>query len=354
VDDLEVLSRFRADLPGPSAGTEQQSRARLLALAQHPGGGRRPRWRGWRAGWRRRVALGIGAAVLAASLAVSGSVLPFARHGPAPASAAAVLDAAARTAAAAPEVTLRPGQFYYEKGLTAWPFGIPPMHGNAAIVFLQTATYETWEASDGSGRNRSVLGRQVFFHPGDLARVRAAGIPLHKPGDVEVMSWRSFKRLGRDLDLLMGPATPRELGQLPAEPTALRHVLQNLLRKQLGPGRSGGLALDQQTFDVAARLLLLPGAPAALRAALFQVLKSLPGVALLGRVTDPAGRPGMGVAISKGATRSELIFDPATARALATITVDGVAGPGTPPKGSVTNYYAPLTRAVVNSDSARP
>lgn len=161
------------------------------------------------------------------------------------------------------------------------------------------------------------------------------------------------KRSGGDFDLLMGLATPWQLRQLPTEPQALRRFLQDRLQR-LAPTRSGGLPLDQRIFTPAATLLLAPGAPAALRAALFQVMKSIPGVELLGRVTDPAGRPGTAVAINRGAARTELIFDPATARALATVTVDGVIGPGAPPKGTVTNYYATLARGVVDSDSARP
>jgi hypothetical protein len=297
----------------------------------------------------------VGAAVLALSLAVTGGLIPFGRHGAS--SAAAVLDAAARAAAATPDVTPRPGQFYYEKAIGAAPFSAQLKHDSASITCLQKVTYEQWVPSDMSGtfRTRMVEGGLECFHPGDLARLRAAGIALPKPGHVETstLSLPSPKRPNGDSDLLMGNATPRQLRQLPTEPEALRRFLQDRLRR-LVPAGSGGRPLEQRIFTPAVTLLLAPGAPAALRAALFQVLKSIPGVELLGRVTDPAGRPGTAVADTRGAVRSELIFDPATARALATVTVDGVVGPGAPPKGTVTNYYAILARGVVDSDSARP
>ena len=76
-----------------------------------------------------------------------------------------------------------------------------------------------------------------------------------------------------------------------------------------------GRPLTSATFVYAGELLELD-APPAIRSALFQVMKLLPGVQNLGPATDRLGRPGIAVGLDTGGVRSELIFNQATTRAL--------------------------------------
>ena len=57
-------------------------------------------------------------------------------------------------------------------------------------------------------------------------------------------------------------------------------------------------------------LLRESNASAQLRSALFQVAAGIPGVELVGNVSDPDGRKGVSVALTTNGVRSELIFDP--------------------------------------------
>jgi hypothetical protein len=71
------------------------------------------------------------------------------------------------------------------------------------------------------------------------------------------------------------------------------------------------------TFDKVSALMSNFTLPPKLRAALFQVAASLNGVELIGPVTDPLGRPGTAVGYTYEGLRQQLIFDPATAKLLA-------------------------------------
>ena len=108
--------------------------------------------------------------------------------------------------------------------------------------------------------------------------------------------------------------------------------------------------------------------PPNLRAALFQVAASLKGVELIGTVTDRLGRPGTAVGYTYEGVREQLIFDPATARLLASewVLVDpqvaaaaGRTGPGCGifhdgPPGMVEDSMTFFSPAVVDSIGGRP
>lgn len=73
-----------------------------------------------------------------------------------------------------------------------------------------------------------------------------------------------------------------------------------------------------------------PAASPALRRALFEAAKRIPGIRYLGERTDPEGRPGVAVGVTDhgpdGPARFSLIFDPETARPLATEATSRPAG----------------------------
>ncbi len=99
-------------------------------------------------------------------------------------------------------------------------------------------------------------------------------------------------------------------------------------------------------------------APPKLRAALYRVASELPGVQLLGAVSDPIGRMGVGVAYTDQArgVRLELIFDPTTSALLGERDVvtsprrSGIAAPS----GTVFGYTAHVASRVVGSGALPP
>ncbi|WP_327419947.1 hypothetical protein OG612_41265 [Streptomyces sp. NBC_01527] len=74
----------------------------------------------------------------------------------------------------------------------------------------------------------------------------------------------------------------------------------------------------------AADLITMPVKPG-VRAAAYRVMADLPGVRVVGRVTDPLGRKGVGVEFPDtyrtplGSTRQRLVVDPSTGAMLSTV-----------------------------------
>jgi hypothetical protein len=97
----------------------------------------------------------------------------------------------------------------------------------------------------------------------------------------------------------------RELLALPREPGALHARL-----RAIADSCDCGQSLEQETFVVVGDLLRDTPIPGDLRAALLRAAARIPGIERIERVRDVAGRPGTGVAIDSGGTRSALIFDP--------------------------------------------
>ena len=106
----------------------------------------------------------------------------------------------------------------------------------------------------------------------------------------------------------------------PTDPGALKSVIAQTFQ----------VTGDATTYFLIAGTLLQTGASPPLRAALFELIKGLPGVQLQSSATDPAGRQGVGLFIDGFGNQYELIFDTATSavlgeetRALATTNTEG-------------------------------
>jgi RNA polymerase sigma-70 factor (ECF subfamily) len=104
-------------------------------------------------------------------------------------------------------------------------------------------------------------------------------------------------------------------------------------------------------FVVIGDLLRDPLTPPDVRAALFEVAAGLPGIELLGAMTDRIGRPGVGVAMTAFQMtpfhRQEIIiFDPATSVLLEERTV-GLVPYGDTPAPITWGYATYLEAAVV-------
>ncbi len=90
---------------------------------------------------------------------------------------------------------------------------------------------------------------------------------------------------------------------LPTSPKALERAI--VRRFEHGHSRPSATFVYAATF-------LNAGSTAKLRAALYRVIESLPGVQNLGPATDRRGRHGQAVGLVTSGTREVLIFDPAS------------------------------------------
>ena len=113
----------------------------------------------------------------------------------------------------------------------------------------------------------------------------------------------------------------------------------------------GGHSVEGQVFDAIGTALRESPAPSDLRAALYRALALVPGVTLVGTLTDRAGRSGTAVAFTEAGTRRELIFDPETSELLAEreVLVDPTSAEIDATPGTVLGDVAYLERAVVNT-----
>jgi hypothetical protein len=254
---------------------------------------------------RRRWAIPAVVATAAAALAVA---LPVILPGGGPGGAGSAearaalhriaLVAAARRAEAPPG----PGQYYYAKAQIEETMLYIPGRGLANFEVTGRSTEKSWIGTDGSGRTVTTDTEMTFPSGEDRAAWVAAGSP-----DLGALTG------ARDGDTTEPPGGLYflDLSGLPTDPDSLKAVIE----KRKIVGGPGG---DWETFAIIGEMLQETYAPPTLRAALYDVAANLPGVEFVGRVTDAAGRPGLGVAYTHGGIRDELIFDPHTAQLLAT------------------------------------
>lgn len=172
----------------------------------------------------------------------------------------------------------------------------------------------------------------------DAARWRAAGSP--RTMQAEVLG----NEAGGTLGYTMGPRPPmvmrtdaddriyalgprnasyQDLLELPSDTAELRRELE---RRH---GQDDGAEISDRTAYVlrqAADLITMPVKPA-VRAAAYRVMAEQPGVRGLGRVTDPLGRKGVGIAFpgthatSLGSVEQRVVVDPSTGELLAELLV---------------------------------
>lgn len=279
----------------------------------------------------RYLARGItGVAIAGAAAIVATTVIPGSPTSPGypESAAAAVLQAAAVTANQQPAAgTAGPGQYEYVKTIQAQRLAVGT--GNATTTSWQACldvqTVQDWAAPDGSGRETAT------------APSRCGGIP----------ATQTFPQ-GQEIDGAVYPGA----AELPADPVALKRFIEHHFE--------GGKPTADATFDFAGTFLQA-GAPPAVRAALYQLIESLPGVESLGSLTDQLGRQGTGVGYTSHGIRDVLIFDPSTSAVLERegVVVDPAAvvtGPGEAPvhAGEVWNYTVYVESGVVSSITALP
>ncbi|MGW2458075.1 CU044_5270 family protein [Streptomyces sp. NPDC001761] len=206
---------------------------------------------------------------------------------------------------------------------------------NGQLFALRVTSTEKWSVGVRPGTGSlAVSGLDSVTEPrtaADRTRWQAAGSPREVETETSAASGTARHRFvmgtGRptvmrtnidDKIYALGPdnVSYKELRALPATDGALRHYLEKLYAQDdsadhSAPGRSTWMLRQ------AGNLVTMPVKPA-VRAAAYRLMAGLPGVRVLGHVTDALGREGVGVEppdtyrTPLGTTRQRLVFDPAT------------------------------------------
>ena len=205
--------------------------------------------------------------------------------------------------------------------------------GAAATATLVLApTVGLWEWAPRS----SAEAAQIFLNAADAAGEQPGGWPdapywhsvsqYQDPGRGDAVfvreTWIAHTKIGILIDQGVGNGAPIGLGAalfpaggraltwdelyaLPTEPIALERDLRDGIA---GAGQGD----DDELFVIVGDLLRESPASPALRRALWQVAADIPGITLVGPVTDAAGRPG--VAVQRGG--QQYVLDPDDGRLL--------------------------------------
>jgi hypothetical protein len=263
-----------------------------------------------------RVIAGVGLAGTAALVAAL--VVPGAPGAPTSA-AAAVLAHLSKVAAGQPAAAALPaGEYEYTASVgmnlisrvyenDELP-GSPTTSGPPKQTFSVYApvTRQVWIATDGSGRLEQSYGTPSFLTPADRAAWVSDGSPDVVPASSDVDSIEP-----------KGALVAPDLSNLPTNPGTL---LAGIEARTVGSS-FGAPAGAAGTFEIIGELLRETDASPRLRAALYQAAAQMPGMTLIGTVTDAAGRSGTAVAYASNGEQNELIFDPTTSVLLGEATV---------------------------------
>jgi hypothetical protein len=286
IDELDRLQAFRAQVPEPRPEAIRAARAALedVIAAPPPRPSRRRPSRVLLV--RATLAAGL-AGVILTVVSVSG---PGAPDAPANATAA-VLNRLARVAASQPWAYPKAGQYMYTYSVEA--YDDDTILSGAECVVLSPEHRQIWIGPDGSGMIRESFGRGTFTSAADRRVCAAHGLLGTTAPHPATNQW--FGRRG----LSDGPTNEQKL---PTDATRLRWLIMS--------GRvDGGPHTDAEAFVRIGDLLRETDASPKLRAALYRVAGTIPGVRALGPTRDHRGRLGIGLAYGN----ETLIFNPRTA-----------------------------------------
>ena len=308
MDDIELLSRMRADVPEVDPLALRRARRRLLARAVGPRLSE-VRSRRRRTAVRFAVAAGL-AAVLAGGLVATDSLTNSGRPVTgASADAAELLNLAADRTQATPDPVVRPGQYRYVV-THAW-------YGNAIVGFpedrdrtmfyLTEQRYEVWIPFNESGiwyRRYTRPLSAKFFSAADERFIR-----LHHPDwlrpQVELYTGANGgmapNQAAPQAD--WGVPTSAWLATLPRDPVAL---LARIYQDTAGAGPDR----DTEAFVAIGDVLRTGLVPSDLRAALYRAAARIPGVRLIDNAANLDGKRGVAVGRDNPwGARDEIIFD---------------------------------------------
>ncbi|MGX6605823.1 CU044_5270 family protein [Micromonosporaceae bacterium Da 78-11] len=321
MNDLDLMAKFRADVPPADPAVLRRARNRL---ADAPSSRQRPSpWL-----WRLVPAVGLAAAVAVAAVLVhqpDQAARPEQAGGPAPAAsasaptgtgsvptptdAAGVLRLAAAEVRQEPVLRARPDQFVFVESLASW-------------------------ANADAGAD----GKSVTWHPA-IERNRKVWLSVDGSRDGRIKDSVTRQPLGDDDRSGPLPDTePAYRDDLPTDPKAMRAYLY----------RGVGEDRDDDAYEKVGDLILETYLPPDSMAALFEAAGTIPGVTLVKGQVDLAGRSGIAVSrLRKDYFREDLIFDAESHRYLGQRMVAVKASAGLE-VGTVLEYTAQLRIAIVD------
>jgi hypothetical protein len=141
-------------------------------------------------------------------------------------------------------------------------------------------------------------------------------------------------------------ATYRLLQSLPTDPRALLYLIDAYVETT---GEGQALGVDGEAFVTIGDLIRETIVPPSTAAALYRAAALIPGVTLIGRVSNVEGQPGIAIAWTSSQDRNEWIFDPATLQYVGERDYDMSTG-----KPVVTGNAAVLQRAFVSKPGQLP
>ncbi len=317
--DQDALSGFKADLG-------RMLVAHANAIPQRRSAPSRRR-RAARGGALTGVALTLAAGI--AAVAVIVLTASTVSGGPPAADAAVVLRTAANSILRQPSNALGPGQYWYTKSVATW--------SGPRRIFRD----QEWVGRDGAGVDRSLVGGRRELQ---ITRLPSSARPfIFGQGAV---SYAQLRALPTDMAALGARLDELAAGQQRA-----------LIRKdEWGPLRgAGGRAFV--LFTLIRSAFEDPTSPA-LRAALYRLAASLPGVRLDGPLHDHAGRRGVGISVGLGTLeRFRIVINPGTGQLLETQRIlmhrSEQFYPGVP-AGLYMRYTVVVNRVVDGAPSLKP
>lgn len=294
------------------------------------------------------------AGVIVVACAVVIVLLTVGSGGGAPSAAMALDRAAAVVARTASHPPLRAGDYWYTRTILSSrePLPIVPRRipagqtgGQVPLVWFDTReSIETWIGLDGTLRDQQTQLSARFASAADRARWRAAKqtFPQGFGGTSDSITVGDGRFPPQLSGGLQNPGdglfSYRQLISLPTSVAQLRvrieqaqaalqaRLLQGLRETVTqGPGvrtlqlrnpLSAAQTRASSGLQAIAALLAAP-VPASLRAALFRVAATLPGITYQGKARDPIGRTGVAISVGTGGYRTRMIFDPNSGELLA-------------------------------------
>jgi hypothetical protein len=345
VTALRRLIDSHADVAPPSGEQRARARARLdSAIDGTPVRARRSS--------RRRALLVVAVAVVALGVVLEG---PWRSGGASSSAVAASCDDATRPASlclhafagvARAQREIARGRAYWEEEIDygslgmvvrkddSPSIGIPASAITRSFFVRRTSQIRVWITRDARVYATSRGIGAIFDTPADRAAWQADGSPslarwLAHPGATTNSAGISARKwFGLDpsqvgtLDIDHLPATAEELlrqmrltvaTQLPGTPGATACAAQ----LASCPIKTRGI-MNRSIFTSLVWLLRYPLTTPAARGTVFDALGRLRGAALLGRVSDPRGRQGVGLLITHNPDDNVLLFQPQTGQLIAT------------------------------------
>ncbi|WP_432927310.1 CU044_5270 family protein [Microbispora sp. CA-135349] len=305
MDEITAVRRLWAEAPEGSHEDLRDARGALLAAARVPQP-RARRLRVPRTGLKIALAGGVAAAltagVLVAGIRPDGSDSRGVAGLPAapPANARELLERAARTAVAEPDLRPGAGQYVHVEMRTM-------VYMNMGEAGMQvTGTEERWIPAGGTG---PWLSRER-----QLSAAPAPGIALPSPPP-------QLDKKPEDT-LTETPACP-STGAVTAARMATWPLDEPYLRRQLEIEAARYTAVPEHLrfWGAVGTFVRESVFRPSLTAALFRIAAGIDGITLVPDAVDAAGRHGIGVTMEEDRTRTELVFDKSTYRYLGERTV---------------------------------